>query len=271
LGDEVFHRCHVVAKGDGKMPSRVRILNATFDALTSRETVEAAFRALKSGVGGWLCTVNVTTLVMMRADPSLQSFADRALIVVADGQPLVWCAPLFDRKLPERVTGIDLIDLICARAEMEGVGVYLLGATESLLMSAIVNLRRRFPRLKIDGSDGYFPAQCAKERARRVRASGAKLLIVGMGTPRQEEFISEQWEELGVGLAIGVGGSFDVLSGARFRAPRWIRQIGLEWLVRAVQEPRRLLPRYLSANSKFCFLIANAIMHRLARRSVSSR
>ena len=252
------------------MRHRVRILNGAFDALTGRETVEAVFQALNAGVRGWLCTINVATLVMMRSDPKLQSFADRALIVVADGQPLVWCAPLFDRRLPERVSGIDLIDLLCARAEVEGMGVYLLGATECLVAKTIERLRGRYPRLKIAGSDGYFPAECAKERARRVRASGARLLIVGMGTPRQENFISEYWEELGVGVAIGVGGSFDVLGGARFRAPRWVRRIGLEWLVRAVQEPRRLMPRYLATNSKFCLLIANVMMSRLAGRSVTN-
>ena len=113
------------------MRQRVRILNGAFDALTKSETVEAVFRALNAGTRGWLCTVNVAMLVMMRSDPKLQSFIDRAMFVVADGQPLVWCAPLFDRQLPERVAGIDLIDLLCARAEVEGKGVYLLGATEA--------------------------------------------------------------------------------------------------------------------------------------------
>jgi N-acetylglucosaminyldiphosphoundecaprenol N-acetyl-beta-D-mannosaminyltransferase len=251
------------------MRQRVRILNGAFDALTKSETVEAVFRALNAGTRGWLCTVNVAILVMMRSDPKLQSFIDRAMFVVADGQPLVWCAPLFDRQLPERVAGIDLIDLLCARAEVEGKGVYLLGATESLVAKTVRRLQTRYPLLKVSGSDGYFSTESAKERAIRVRASGAHILIVGMGTPRQETFISEHWEELGVGMALGVGGSFDVLGGARFRAPRWMRRAGLEWLARLVQEPSRLMPRYLVTNSKFCILIANVVVHRLTRRSVT--
>jgi N-acetylglucosaminyldiphosphoundecaprenol N-acetyl-beta-D-mannosaminyltransferase len=249
------------------MGERIRILNCAFDPLTSCETVDAVFQALNAGTRGWLCTVNVATLIMMRKDRRLRSFIDRALLVVADGQPIVWCAPLFG-QLPERVTGIDLIDSLCARAEVEGKCVYLLGTTEPLLRKAIAGLRTRYPRLQIYGADGYFSMDSSC-RANQIRASGAELLFVGMGSPRQEVFISEHWNELGVGFAIGVGGSFDVIAGARFRAPRWVRQIGLEWLVRLVQEPRRLLWRYASTNSKFCLLIANVIVNRLIRRSVA--
>src|ERR1700682_248716 len=127
-----------------------------FDAVTARETVEFIFEALNSGTRGWVCTVNVTTLTSMRNDDKLQSFVDRALLVVADGQPLVWCAPLFGQRLPERVTGIDLIDLLCSRAEQEGKGVYLLGASDRLVKCALTALRTRYQKLYIDGSNGYF-------------------------------------------------------------------------------------------------------------------
>jgi N-acetylglucosaminyldiphosphoundecaprenol N-acetyl-beta-D-mannosaminyltransferase len=251
------------------MRQRVRILNCAFDPLPRCEAVDAVFQALSAGTRGWLCTANVAALIMMRKDRRLQSFIEQALLVVADGQPIVWCAPLFGPRLPERVTGIDLIDSLCARAEVEGKGVYLLGTTKPLLRKAIAVLRTRYPRLQIDGADGYFSMDSDSScRANQIRASGAELLFVGMGSPRQEIFISENWNELGVGLAIGVGGSFDVIAGARSRAPRWVRHIGLEWLVRLVQEPRRLLWRYAATNSKFCLLIANVIVKRLLRRSV---
>jgi N-acetylglucosaminyldiphosphoundecaprenol N-acetyl-beta-D-mannosaminyltransferase len=251
----------VVAKGNGTV-QRVSILNGRFDPLTATQAVDAVFRVLESGQRGWLCTVNVTTLMMMRNDPKLQSFVDRASLVVADGQPLVWCAPLFGHRLPERVTGIDLVDLLCKRAEQERKGVYLLGASDDLLKKAIAVLQTRYPKLQIDSSDGYFSAQSAELRAHQIRSSGAHLLFVGMGSPRQEDFIHGQWGNLGVGLAIGVGGSFDVLAGARFRAPFWMRSAGLEWLFRLLQEPRRLFPRYVINNSKFCLLMANATMVR---------
>jgi N-acetylglucosaminyldiphosphoundecaprenol N-acetyl-beta-D-mannosaminyltransferase len=248
------------------MQKRVSILNGAFDALTATETVDCIFRALNAAERGWLCTVNVTTLVMMRKNAELQSFVDGALFVVADGQPLVWCAPLFGGHLPERVAGIDLIDSLCARAEIEGKAVYLLGATAPIVRRAILGLRGRYPKLRVDGGDGYFTESSAHNRVKKIRESGAELLFVGMGSPLQEAFINNHWDDLGVGIAIGVGGSLDVIAGKRFRAPPWMRAIGLEWLVRAAQEPRRLIPRYLSANSKFCLLIANAAMNRLKRR-----
>ena len=248
------------------MRNRVPILNGMFDALTAQETVEFVFEALNSSARGWLCTVNVTTLIAMRHDVALQSFVNSALLVVADGQPLVWCAPLFGGRLPERVAGIDLMDLLCHRAAKEGKGVYLLGARDHVVKKAMQNLRDRHPGLKISGSDGYFAASESKTRANKIHASGASLLFVGMGTPRQEAFIKEHWEALGVGVAVGVGGSFEVTSGARFRAPRWVRQVGMEWLIRLVQEPRRLLPRYFKANSLFCLLIGRATASRFRRQ-----
>ena len=245
------------------MTPRVSILNAVFDPLTFDETVAAVFDALDRGARGWLCTVNVATLMMMRDDPKLQSFADCALLVVADGQPLVWFAPLFGGRLPERVAGIDLMDSLCERAAREGRGVYLLGATAPIMARALERQRQCHPGLRIDGTDGYFAPEAAAARAHAIRASGASLLFVGMGSPRQEAFITEHWEPLGAGVAIGVGGSFDVFGGARFRAWRWVRRIGMEWLFRLAQEPRRLLPRYLHTNWKFCLLVADAVLARL--------
>ena len=244
---------------------RVAILNGRFDPLTRAETVSAVFDALDAGARGWLCTVNVAMLMTMRRDAALQSFVDQARLVVADGQPLVWCAPLFGERLPERVAGIDLIDALCSRAARDGLGVYLLGATGRILNRTLERLRARHPALVIGGADGYFEATAAPARAAAIRASGARLLLVGMGSPRQENFIRAHWDRLGVGIAIGVGGSFDVLAGARFRAPGWVRRAGLEWLVRLVQEPRRLLPRYLVTNVRFCGLIAAVVAARLKR------
>lgn len=252
------------------MKPRVAILNGLFDPLTSRETVDAVFAAIHSGVRGWLCTVNVATLMTMRTDRTLQTFVDRAMLVVADGQPLVWCAPLFGGRLPERVAGIDLIDALCQRAAAEDKGVYLLGATARLVGNAMAALRRRHPGLRIDGADGYFSPAQSEQRADAIRASRASLLFVGMGSPRQEAFIAEHWERLEVAVAIGVGGSFDVLGGARFRARPWVGNAGLEWLVRLMQEPRRLFPRYLATNTKFCLLIADTLLSRLKRWMTAS-
>ena len=241
---------------------RVRILNGQFDPLTLPQTVDAIFRLLGSGQRGWLCTVNVAILMMMRTDRRLQNFVDRAALVVADGQPLIWCAPWLDQSLPERVTGLHLIDALCERAAREGRRVYLLGATREIVASAAQRLRERYSNLHVEYADGYFTKEEAPLRADNIRAGGADILFVGMGVPRQENFLEEQWHRLGVGMAIGVGGSFDVLAGLRAVAPVWVEKIGMEWFFRLIQEPRRLFTRYLVTNSQFVWLVLCALLKR---------
>jgi N-acetylglucosaminyldiphosphoundecaprenol N-acetyl-beta-D-mannosaminyltransferase len=240
--------------------ARVRFLNADYDPLTLEQTVDSVFQHVDAGPRGWLCTVNVAILMMMRSDKRLQSFVDRAALVVADGQPIVWCAPWFGPALPQRVTGVDLVDAICERAARVGKNIYLLGATEEIVTTLAQRLRERHPTLSVDFADGYFTKDEAIDRADRIRATGADILFVGMGVPRQEIFIEEQWDRLGVGMAIGVGGSFDVLAGLRARAPVWIQKLGMEWFYRLIQEPRRLFMRYLVTNSQFCWLVLSGLL-----------
>ena len=238
---------------------RAQCLNVQFDALTLRQTVDAVFRRLAAGERGWLCTVNVAMLMMMRGDARLQAFVDRAALTVADGQPLVWAARWLGQPVPERVTGIDLVDALCARAAREGRRVFLLGATPRVVAEAAQRLRRRHAGLQLDHADGYFSCDEAAARAEQIRASGADILCVGMGVPRQEQFIEEHWHRLGIGLAVGVGGSFDVIAGLRARAPRWIQRIGMEWFFRLLQEPRRLFRRYRVTNTQFLLAVLDEL------------
>lgn len=239
-------------------PPRVRLFNGCFDALTLQQCVQRVFEDVDRGRRGWLATVNVAILMMMRQDPQLQRFVDDACWTVADGQPIVWVSRWFGRPLPERVTGVDLVDALCERALARGEGVYCLGATREVLERVLERLRAQHPGLRVDGADGYFSPEEAQQRAERVAASGAKLLLVGMGVPRQERFIASQWQRLGVNVAVGVGGSFDVMAGLRRRAPRWMQAVGLEWFYRLIQEPRRLWRRYLVTGLQFVGLVARA-------------
>ena len=241
-------------------PNRVRILNGQFHRLNLAQTVDAIFAGLGAGRRGWLCTVNVSILMMMRKDARLQNFVDRAALVVADGQPLIWCAPWFGQNLPERVTGIDLIDALCERAAREGKRIYLMGASEEVVTSAVRRLRECYANLHVDYADGYFSKDEAITRADQIRATRADILFVGMGVPRQENFIDEQWARLSVGMAIGVGGSFDVIAGLRSRAPVWVQKLGMEWFYRAIQEPRRLFPRYVVTNSQMIWLVLRELL-----------
>jgi N-acetylglucosaminyldiphosphoundecaprenol N-acetyl-beta-D-mannosaminyltransferase len=244
------------------MTTRVRILNGQFDPLTLPQTVDAVFERVRAGQRGWLCTVNVAILMMMRDDQRLQQFVDRSALIVADGQPLIWCARWFGQYLPERVTGVDLVEALCDRAAREGKRVFLLGATQDVVGETAARLRSRFAGLQVAFDDGYFSNEEAPRRADQIRNYGAEILIVGMGVPRQEHFIEDQWDRLGVAVAMGVGGSFDVMAGLRARAPVWMQKISMEWLFRLIQEPRRLFKRYLVTNCQMIWLVCCALLKR---------
>ena len=232
----------------------VSILNCEFGSVTLQDTVDWARDWIAAGKSGYICTVNVAILMMMRSDPDLQRFVDGASLVVADGQPLVWASHLQQERLPERVTGVDLVEELCGLAAREGFGVYFLGAKRSVIETAAGRLKARHPALRVSGiADGYFGTDEAAERARAVKESGAKLLFVGMGVPRQEQFLENQWAELGISLAVPVGGSFEVMAGTARRAPEFLQRIGMEWAFRLAQEPRRLWKRYLVTNTQFIF------------------
>jgi N-acetylglucosaminyldiphosphoundecaprenol N-acetyl-beta-D-mannosaminyltransferase len=233
---------------------RRRLLNTVFDIVTLPETVSWARDHIRSGRRGIITTVNVAILMMMRDNLELQRFVDQSTLTIADGQPLVWYSRLRPPGLPERVAGVDLIAALCAMAATEGFGVYLLGARGEVVERVAHRLMEACPKLKIVGTaDGYFGDDEANSRARAVRESGADILFVAMGVPRQERFLQEHWASLGVSLAIPVGGSFEVIGGTRRRAPVWIQQVGFEWLYRLVQEPRRLWKRYLVTNTQFLY------------------
>lgn len=249
----------------------VKVLNCELDATTLRGAADWARGWIHSGRRGYICTVNVAILMMMRSDPKLQAFIDRASLVVADGQPLVWASHLQGAPLPERVTGIDLIDELCTVATEEDFGIYFLGARPEVIKMVAERLAERHPGLRICGAaDGYFDAAEAGARAREIRESRAKILVVGMGVPLQEEFIENNWDDLGVELAIPVGGSFDVIAGVSRRAPLWLQRIGMEWFFRLLQEPRRLWKRYLVTNVQFIFHLLISLARPGAKESTTS-
>ncbi len=235
--------------------NKTPILGVHFDVVNYDTIVEAIFTAIRKRERAWLCTVNVAILMMRRDLPSLRDFIQRARWVVADGKPVVWISRFFGQGLPERITGVDLIERIAERAVEERTGIFFLGAEETIGQAMIMRFQERYPGLDIRGyRNGYFTPGEAPGIADSIAKSGAEILIVGMGVPRQEQFISDHWDKLGISFAIPVGGSFDVLSGHRKRAPELVQKIGMEWMYRLVQEPGRLWKRYLTTNLRFLYL-----------------
>ncbi len=189
--------------------------------------------------------LNAAKVVEACDDPRLARVIRRADLVTADGVGVLALARRLGARLPERVTGIDLMEGLCARAALRGWPVYLLGGHRGVAEGAAASLVRRYRALRVVGtSHGYFREAEVENVADRVAASRARLLFVAMNTPRKEHFGDRWAERAGVDFVMGVGGAFDVLCGQRRRAPVWVQGLGLEWAWRWAQEPRRLAPRY---------------------------
>ncbi len=237
------------------------ILNCRFDAVNEAGAAQWARETLRSGKRGHISTVNVAILMMMRSDPRLKQYIDDSGLIVADGQPLIWLSRLLRKPLPERVAGVELVHELVNVASQENAGIYLMGATQDIVKDVAKKLSEQTSNAQFVGvQDGYFSHEESKARAQAIRESGAKLLIVAMGVPRQEQFLQDHWEDLNVQLAIGVGGSFDVIAGRTKRAPQWMQTVGLEWFFRMSQEPRRLAKRYFITNSQFIWLSGWALL-----------
>ncbi|HTG15742.1 MAG TPA: WecB/TagA/CpsF family glycosyltransferase, partial [Blastocatellia bacterium] len=184
--------------------------------------------------------------------------------VTADGMSIVWSSRLLGQPLKQRVTGIDLFERLVERAAEQGWSVYFLGSREESVRGVTEKSLKSHPTLRIAGwHNGYFDERESESVAKAIRASRADLLFVAMGSPVQELWISSNLERTGVRFAMGVGGSFDHVSGFARRAPRWMQRAGLEWLYRLMREPRRLWRRYLIGNSAFIWLVARQRLGRV--------
>lgn len=239
-------------------------------AITMDETVAivdgaiAARRPLQIGM------VNAAKVVNMQRDASLRDDVLASDVVLADGMAVVWASRLAGRAVPERVAGIDLMFRLLDLAAERGHRVFCLGATADVLADAIAAFRRRCPSLIIAGSQhGYYAAAEEAEVARAIADSHADIVFIAMTSPRKEQFLARWSRDLGVPVWHGVGGSFDVAAGRVQRAPALWQRLGLEWLYRVKQEPRRLWRRYLVTNVLFMRL-AIAELLRSRREPVST-
>lgn len=169
--------------------------------------------------------------------------------------------------IPERVTGIDLMQELCTLAESKKYLVYLLGAKNSVIYRTVEVLKVRYPRMKIAGlHNGYFPDSEFDSVIAQVKSSRPDIVFVGITSPKKE-YLIERFRELdAVGVFVGVGGSFDVISGNILRAPMWMQRTNLEWLFRMIQEPRRLIKRYIVGNARFYAILCAEMRMRRRRR-----
>ena len=227
---------------------RVAICGVPLDSVDEEEAAAQLMAAIGAGTPQQVSTINLQFLVTARRRPEVRRVLNGTHLNVADGAPVIWLSRILGRPLPARVAGSDLVPALMRRAAEHRARVYLLGGLGGSAAEAAAVLRQANPGLRITGI--HEPAAAPLEEmddhdiVARIEEAGADILLVGLGHPKQDLWIARNRHRLPVSVAIGVGGTFDLLAGRLRRAPRWARRSGLEWVFRLLQEPRRLGLRY---------------------------
>jgi N-acetylglucosaminyldiphosphoundecaprenol N-acetyl-beta-D-mannosaminyltransferase len=223
-------------------PRRIEILGVPVDCVTMAEAVNFVDDRVASGLEcSTVIAVNPEKIMRARHDSSLAANLECTSLLIPDGIGAVWAARLLWNAAIERVPGSELMPALCARSAEKGYGVFLFGAKEEVNARAAAVLPECYPGLHIAGRHhGYVDADAMPDMIDRINRSGADILFVALGSPRQEAWMHEHAQNLKVKVAQGVGGTFDVISGRVNRAPPLFLTLHLEWFYRLLREPRRL-------------------------------
>lgn len=233
--------------------NRCYVLGVPVDRLTLREAVDRIVEFIEEGGPHTVLTPNPEMVYRAQKDPELMEILRRADLALADGIGLVWASRYLGDPLPERVAGVDVVEALLRRGcgerpdmcgtyhGVERLRVFLLGTREEVCRRAAERIRALFPGVTVCGyHHGYFGFEEEESVVELVRKCGPHVLLVGMGSPKQEKWLWRHLRQTGAPVGIAVGGCLDVLAGAVARAPRLARRLGLEWLYRLVVQPARL-------------------------------
>lgn len=217
---------------------RIDVLGVGFDNLTLEEAVEAGMDLVRAPGAHYVVTPNPEIVEVCREDPAVMDIVNRADLVLADGIGVIKGAAMLGTPLKGKVPGIEFATGLLGKLAKEGRSVYLLGAKPGVAELAGKRLSGQYPGLKIAGThDGYFQEDAPV--VEDIRASGADVVLVCLGAPKQEKWMAKNGADTGAHLLCGLGGSLDVFAGVVERAPKFWCDHGLEWLYRLLKEPRR--------------------------------
>ena len=236
---------------------KVKLFNIEIDAISMRQTLDIVEDAVANDKHIHHTVVNAGKIVLMQEDKELEKSVNEADLINADGQAVVWASKILGSPLPERVSGIDLMEELVKYSFEKGYKCYFFGAEEDVLSNLITLYKQKYSDNVIAGyRNGYFKKSDEKRIAKDISQSNANILFVAITSPKKEIFLNTYKKELkNINFIMGVGGSFDVIAGKVNRAPKWMQDFGFEWLYRVIQEPRRMFMRYLVGNTKFIYLV----------------
>lgn len=240
--------------------SRIKFMNTEIDNLTMDEALRTINRLILENRNAYVVTPNVDHIIRLEKSTEFQEIYRNADLILADGKPLIWISKLYKSPIKEKISGSDLFPHICKMATEKGYRMYFLGAAKGVAARASQRLMERFPGLEVVGTYsppfGFENDEVELENIiRKIKIAEPHILIVGLGSPKQEKFIANYREILGIPISLGLGASLDFEAGNIKRAPEWMSNHGLEWFYRFMQEPQRLFKRYFVDDLKIIKLV----------------
>ncbi len=239
---------------------RVNVLGVGVSVVNMDRAVQTILAWVAAEERGYVCATSVHGIMESQRHPDLRRIHNSAAMVAPDGMPLVWLGRRAGHRDMSRVYGPDLMLHVCDRGLAAGVRHYLYGGGPGVVDALATRLRQRFPGLDIAGSEtppfGAVMDTPDTSTVSRINQSGAQVVWVGLGTPKQERWMAVHRPLLDAPVLVGVGAAFDFHAGLKLQAPAWMQHAGLEWLFRLAAEPRRLWRRYLVNNPSFIVLVA---------------
>lgn len=222
-------------------PHRVNILGVEIDKLNFEQSLFKARELIEAQGRHYIVTPNPEIVIAATRDEAFKEILNKADLAIPDGIGIVWLSKIFGENIPERITGVDLLERLIKLASNHDYTVFLLGGKSGVAEKAAVVLKALYPNLKIIGTfEGDAGSQGDREVHKKLKGIQIDILAVAYGPGKQERWIARNLPLLNVKLAIGVGGAFDLISGNKKRAPILLQKLGLEWVFRLIQEPGRL-------------------------------
>lgn len=231
---------------------RISLMGVSIDVIDMQQTIHLVEKYILTKTPLHLMGVNADKINEACQNNYMKNIINSCGVINADGASVILACKFLNKPLPERVAGIDLMMRLVERSEEKGYSIYLLGAREDIVKKTVEILKNKFSKLNIVGfRDGYFNESEWGEISEELILKKPDIVFVGITSPKKEYLIEYLQEKENSAVFMGVGGSFDVISGQISRAPLWMQRMGLEWLFRVMQEPRRLFKRYFLGNGAF--------------------
>lgn len=231
--------------------TRIPVLDVMIDAVTMNEAVLIVENFIIEKKARLVATANAEMVMMAQTDGELASILSKADLVIPDGAGVVWAARYKGHSVPERVAGFDLVQEILKKSAQKGYRIFFLGSAPGIAAQAKIWAEHQYPGVSITGvRDGYFSSEADSDIINEIKLCKPDILLVALGVPKQEKWLSKNLTQLNIPVSIGVGGSFDVMAGVTERAPVWMQRANLEWLYRLLSQPKRAmrmlaLPRFV--------------------------